>query len=50
MVGKNEPHESSPLLSLENIKFERERGVSETGKGKYEMKNEGKRVLYRGVG
>ena len=42
------PHESSPLLSLEDIKFKRERRVSETGKGKYKMKNEGKKgFIYR---
>ena len=34
MAGKNEPHESSPLVGLEEVKFERERGVSETGKVK----------------
>ena len=39
MVGKNEPHESSPSLGLEDSKFERERGFLETGKEKYEMKN-----------
>ena len=26
-AGRNELHESSPLLGLEDIKFERERGV-----------------------
>ena len=50
MAGRNEPHESSPLLGFKESKFEREGGVSETRKGKYEMKNEGKRGLYRGGG
>ena len=45
--GRNEPHESSPLLGLEDIKFEREREVSETGKVKSEMKMKEKRGLYR---
>ena len=37
-------------LGLEEIKFEREKGVSETGMLKYEMKNERKKGLYRGGG
>ena len=49
-AGRNEPHESSPLLGLEEIKFEREKGVSETGKVKGEMKMKDKRGLYRGGG
>ena len=39
-VGRNEPHESLPLLGLKEIKFERERGVLENGKVKGEMLNE----------
>ena len=30
-AGRNEAHESSPLLGLEDSKFERERGFSEIG-------------------
>ena len=50
MAGRNELHESSPLLGLEDIKLRGRGGFSETGKEKYEMKNEGKRGLYRGGG
>ena len=46
----SEPHKSLPLLGLKESKFEREREDSETRKGKYEMKNEGKWGLYRGGG
>ena len=49
-TGRNEPHESSPLLGLKDSKFERERGVSETRKVKDEMKMKVKRGLYRGGG
>ena len=49
-VGRNEPRQSSPLLGFEEIKFEREKGVSKTGRLKYEMENEGKMSLYRGGG
>ena len=45
-ADRNGPHESSPLLGLEDIKFERERGVSETGKVKGEMKMKERRGLY----
>ena len=48
-AGRNEPHESSSLLGLEEIKFERERGVSKTGKVKGEMKIKEKRGLYKGL-
>ena len=50
IATRNEPHESSSLLGLEDIKFERERGVSETRKVKGEMKMKEKRGLYRGGG
>ena len=50
VVERNEPHESSPLLGLEEIKFERGRRVSKTGKVKGEMKMKEKRGLYKGVG